>query len=958
MQPRVTAILVCANGADHLDRTLNALAAQTRPPENLVVVDVGSSDGSTDLLSFGGSAQLVRIPAGRTFGDAVAQGERVVPGGDLGESEADVDDWLWLIGHDNSPQPRALEALLGAIEIAPSVAVAGPKLMLVDDPGRIAEFGESMTSFGASVALVRDELDQGQHDNHTDVLAVAAGGMLVRRSVWVALGGFDPGLPSVDASLDFCVRARLAGHRVSVVPEARVTTAGPIEDFGRRRPVSDARRARLHRQAQLHRRMVYAPIGLLWLHWLSLVPLAVARSLLHLVAKHPAAVAGELAAAFSVAFSGGTGRARNALARNRRASWSAIEPLRVSWRSIRERRTTSRDVEIARAEDIGVPRASFLGDGGVWVVIAAALVSVVALFTLLGSPAVTGGGLLPTSTSVGRLWQNVGYGWHTLGTGFIGASDPFTAVVAVLGSITFWSPSTSVVIILVLSFPLAALGAWFAVRRLTVRTWVPVVGATLYMLSPSLVSSVMTGHLGAVITHLLLPWLFLALLNAHRSWASSAGAALLFAAVAACTPSLIPLLVIVWVVSLGLGWRHLYRRIAIPVPAIVLFLPLAIDQFTRGNPLGLLADPGVPSATRAPSALQLAVGSPLPDWNGWLTALASLGLGATVIPIALAILALPVGVTAIGALLGRHWALAAGALVVALLGYATAFGASHLALTGVGSTTTIIWPGSGLSVYWLALVLGATLGLDALPRLSPGLGVVASVLLGASVTPLFAGLYLGTATIQGTTGRVLSAYVNAEAQANPDVGTLVINPQADGSLAVSLERGEGATLDDQATLASTALSLTPAGKRLTTLAGNLASRSGFDPQSDLRRLGISFVLLDDASSAHSGAVSGGVGRAAAVHDRAASAIGQNALFKPIGNTTNGVLYHYNGAVDRPSNGSAAAATAHVAWLVVLAVVFGVTALLAIPTGVRRRRQTGTTIEAEEPATTFDEERDE
>ena len=65
MQPRVTAILVAANGADHLDRTLDALAAQTRHPENLVVVDVGTTDGSTAELSFGGSAQLVRLPAGR-----------------------------------------------------------------------------------------------------------------------------------------------------------------------------------------------------------------------------------------------------------------------------------------------------------------------------------------------------------------------------------------------------------------------------------------------------------------------------------------------------------------------------------------------------------------------------------------------------------------------------------------------------------------------------------------------------------------------------------------------------------------------------------------------------------------------------------------------------------------------------------------------------------------------------
>ncbi|WP_031262852.1 glycosyltransferase family 2 protein, partial [Curtobacterium sp. B18] len=220
MQPRVTAILVAANGADHLDRTLDALAAQTRHPENLVVVDLGSTDGSTADLAFGGSAELLRLPAGRPFGEAVARGEREAP---PAVADEPVDEWLWLLGHDNAPAPTALADLLSAVEIAPSVVVAGPKLIDVDDPSRIRAFGESMTRFGRSLGLVQDELDQGQHDRHTDVMAVAAGGMLVRRSVWNELGGFDPALPNVDAALDFCVRVRLAGHRVALVPEARVT---------------------------------------------------------------------------------------------------------------------------------------------------------------------------------------------------------------------------------------------------------------------------------------------------------------------------------------------------------------------------------------------------------------------------------------------------------------------------------------------------------------------------------------------------------------------------------------------------------------------------------------------------------------------------------------------------------------------------------------------------------------
>jgi GT2 family glycosyltransferase len=217
MQPRVTAILVAPGGATTLDRTLEGLSRQTRPPESLVVVDVGGPGSDAGRLSLSGAAQLTSAPRGTTLGAAVAHGLRVAgPGADSD------DEWIWILGDDNAPDDTALQELMATVEVAPSVAVAGPKLMRWDEPGVIAEFGETMTRFGASLALVTGELDQAQHDVQADVLGVAAGGMLVRRRVWDALGGFDPGLPHIDASLDFSTRARLAGHRVVLVPSTSV----------------------------------------------------------------------------------------------------------------------------------------------------------------------------------------------------------------------------------------------------------------------------------------------------------------------------------------------------------------------------------------------------------------------------------------------------------------------------------------------------------------------------------------------------------------------------------------------------------------------------------------------------------------------------------------------------------------------------------------------------------------
>src|SRR5699024_7355498 len=52
--------------------------------------------------------------------------------------------------------------------------------------------------------------------------AVSLPGMLIKTDVWVDLEGFDALTPELAQTVDVCWRARLAGHRVAVVPPAEV----------------------------------------------------------------------------------------------------------------------------------------------------------------------------------------------------------------------------------------------------------------------------------------------------------------------------------------------------------------------------------------------------------------------------------------------------------------------------------------------------------------------------------------------------------------------------------------------------------------------------------------------------------------------------------------------------------------------------------------------------------------
>jgi GT2 family glycosyltransferase len=937
MQPRVTAILVVRNGEEWLDRTLPALAAQTRRPDDFVLVDAASSDGSAARLTAASPTRFVSAPAG-SFGSAVSHALASL------EPAESADEWLWLLTADTAPDSRALERLLAAVEVAPSVAIAGPKLVDPDDPAMLLSYGESISRRGESVRLVDGELDQAQYDADEDVLGVTSSAMLVRRGTWAELAGFDPGLPTTDAGLDFSIRTRLAGARVVRVPDARVSRGRPPEDFGRRRPTSERTRARLARAAQLHRRMTYAPGGALLFHWLSLVPLAVLRSIGHLLGKRPSLIGGELGAAFGAAFDGSVPAARARLRGIKRIPWTAIAPLRVAPDELRERRAATRERRSGSADEPELVRASFFSGGGAWIVLVAALAGIGVFWALLQAQVVRGGALLPLGGDVAKLWTNLVVGPRESAVDLIGPADPFSAVLAVLGSLTAWNPSFSLVLLWLTALPLAALGAWWAATRMSERRWPPIVAALLWMLAPPLLSALTDGRPTGVLVHVVLPFLVLAGIEARRSWSAAATASLLFAVVVAASPVMAPVLAVLLVVWAVANPRAIVRVIGIAIPAAALFAPLAFWQLRHGTPLALLADPGpaVPIAT--PSGWLLLLGHPSTTDDHWAAVGAALGLPlATLAP---AVLLAPLALFALLAVFLPGARRAIPALAVALAGLATAVVATHLNVAVAGSEAVTPWAGGALSLYWLGVVGAAVVGIDAIAPAGVLTGLIAVLAAAGAVVPLLAVPLVGPATVVAGTTRQLPALVAAQADADPGIGTLILTAQPDGSLAATIARDNGTTLDEVSTLVTTRSRLRDEDAALAVLAGNLASRSGFDPEAELQRLRIAFIVVPEAPG-------DATGPQAAVRQRASEALDATPVLTPTGQTP---LWEYTG-LDHGEAAGFVPTRIGVAIPIGQGIIVAIALLLAIPTSRRRRtvRELGP-LESD-PADTFDEDED-
>ncbi|MCS6711033.1 glycosyltransferase [Brachybacterium sp. EF45031] len=140
---RVVAVVVTYNRQQLLRECLDGLAAQTRPPQAVVVIDNASTDASGRVAAQH-PVVTETIPLQRNVGGAGGFATGIARA-----LQVHGADWVWVMDDDTVPRPRALEALLRAADRArPVPSVLSSRAVWTD--GRDHPMNRSRVRVGAS----------------------------------------------------------------------------------------------------------------------------------------------------------------------------------------------------------------------------------------------------------------------------------------------------------------------------------------------------------------------------------------------------------------------------------------------------------------------------------------------------------------------------------------------------------------------------------------------------------------------------------------------------------------------------------------------------------------------------------------------------------------------------------------------------------------------------------------
>jgi len=224
-------LIVSYNTRDMTLACTESVLTHTAHPHEIIVVENASTDGSAGAIRerFGDRVRLIELDENIGFGC----------GNNRAAAEVVDSEYLLLLNPDTELRDGAIDELVAFAESRPEAGIWGGRTIFADGRLNPASCWRRMSVWGLlchalgltrifrGVELLNPEAYGGwARDTEREVDIVSGCFLLIRRSLWEELGGFDERFFMYGEEADLCLRAQKLGYQPVVTPRATIVHHG------------------------------------------------------------------------------------------------------------------------------------------------------------------------------------------------------------------------------------------------------------------------------------------------------------------------------------------------------------------------------------------------------------------------------------------------------------------------------------------------------------------------------------------------------------------------------------------------------------------------------------------------------------------------------------------------------------------------------------------------------------
>jgi hypothetical protein len=213
--PRVVVLILNFNGIEWLKTCVPSVTRSTYPNFIVYVIDNGSTDGSQNFIRTRfPTVRLITFQTNLGFAEAYNRA--------VAEVKA---EYVLFLNNDTSILTRNwIQLLVERLEMNSDVAAVGCKLVTMKDHRLLDSVGVMGIKYWRGfVDIGKYETDHGQYDTPPiEPFASCGAAMLVRKTAFDMVKGFDSKFFAYAEDVDLCWRLRLEGYKVAYEPAAKV----------------------------------------------------------------------------------------------------------------------------------------------------------------------------------------------------------------------------------------------------------------------------------------------------------------------------------------------------------------------------------------------------------------------------------------------------------------------------------------------------------------------------------------------------------------------------------------------------------------------------------------------------------------------------------------------------------------------------------------------------------------